>query len=98
MANEEEIEHRMASLGVEDEENEVFVLDGDIDEQVNMYELCLVGRLLTEKSVNTRAMKTKITDVWRPTMGLNVKELEYGLFIFQFYRKEDMQWVVKGRP
>lgn len=31
-------------------------------------------------------------------MRLNIKDLEHGLFLFQFYRKEDMQWVLKGGP
>lgn len=98
MANGEDIDQRMANLGVEDEEKEVFVLDVDIDENMNRYELCLVGRLFTEKNVNTRVRKSKIADVWRPAMGLNIKELEHGLFLFQFYKKEDMRWVVKGGP
>lgn len=98
MAREEDIDQRLANLGIEDEENDVFILDGDIDEEVNKYELCLVGRLLTEKSINVRAMKSKIADVWRPAMGLTIKELGQGLFLFQFYRKEDKQWVLKGGP
>ena len=98
MAEEEDINHRMASLGIEEEENDVFVLEGDIDEDVNRYELCLVGRLLTEKNINIRAMKSKIADVWRPAMALKIKELAPGLFLFQFYRKEDKQWVLNGGP
>lgn len=98
MAGEEEINHCMASLGIEEEENEGFILEGDIDEEVNKYELCLVGRLLTEKSINVRAMKSKIADVWRPSMGLTIKEIDQGLFLFQFYRKEDKQWVQNGGP
>lgn len=96
MTSGDDIGQRMANLGIEEEENEVFVLEGDIDESENRYELCLVGRLLTEKNINTRAMKSKIADIWRPTMGLNIKELAQGLFLFQFYRREDMQWVEKG--
>lgn len=98
MAGEEGIDHQLASLGIEDEENEVFVLEGDIDEDVNRYDLCLVGRLLTEKSINVRAMKSKMADVWRPTMGLSIKEIGQGLLLFQFYRKEDKQWVQNGGP
>ncbi|WOG82416.1 hypothetical protein DCAR_0101580 [Daucus carota subsp. sativus] len=43
-------------------------------------------------------MKSKMADVWRPAMGINIKELEPGLFLFQFYHKEDMNWVLKGGP
>ncbi|XP_074327248.1 uncharacterized protein LOC141696272 [Apium graveolens] len=98
MVSGEDIDYRMASLEIDEEENEAFVLDGDVDEKANKYELCLVGRLLTEKSINVRAMKSKLADVWRPAMGLSIKDLDQGCFLFQFYRKEDMQWVLKGGP
>lgn len=39
----------------------------------NRYELCLVGRFLTEKSINVRATKSKTADVWKPAMGISVK-------------------------
>lgn len=44
-----DINQQMAGLGIDEEENESFVLDDDIEEDVNRYELCLVGKLLTEK-------------------------------------------------
>lgn len=53
----------MAGLNMEEEENEELVFEGDIEEEVDRYELCLVGRFLTEKNINTRAMKTKMADV-----------------------------------
>lgn len=43
-------------------------------------------------------MKTKMEDVWKPVMGINIKELESGVYLFQFYHKEDMQWVLNGGP
>lgn len=29
-------------------------------------------------------------------MGINIKELETRIFLFQFYHKEDMNWVLNG--
>lgn len=98
MNEERDLDQHMATLGIEEEENESFVFEGDIEEDVNQYELCLVGKLLTEKNVNIRAMKSKIADVWKPAMGINIKELDQGTFLFQFYRNEDLQWVMKGGP
>lgn len=98
MEDDGDINQHMEGLGIDDEENESFVLEDDIEEDVNRYELCLVGRLLTEKNVNVRAMKSKLADVWKPTMGINIKEIEQGLFLFQFFRKEDMLWVMSGGP
>lgn len=98
MARFQNIEEQMAGLNIEEEENEELVFEDDIEEEVDRYELCLVGRFLTEKNINTRAMKTKMADVWKPTMGINIKEIETGIFLFQFYHKEDMQWVLNGGP
>ncbi|XP_074348138.1 uncharacterized protein LOC141686923 [Apium graveolens] len=98
MADGEDINQRMENLGIDDEQNAEFILEGDVDESINRYELCLVGRLLTEKGINTRIMKSRIADVWRPAMGINIKDLEHGQFLFQFFRKEDIQWVTKGGP
>ena len=85
MARYQNISEQLENLNVEDEENEDLVFEGDIVEENNKYELCLVGRFLTEKNINTRAMKTKLADIWKPTMGINIKELETGIFLFQFY-------------
>lgn len=98
MARYHDIESQMASLDIEEEENESFVLEEDVEEGSNRYELCLVGRFLTEKTINLRAMRTKMADVWKPAMGISIKELEQGIYLFQFFHKEDMQWVVKGGP
>lgn len=69
-----------------------------MEEEGNKYDLCVVGRFLTEKNVNVRAMKTKMADIWRPTMVINIKKIEQGTFLFQFYHKEDMFWVLRGGP
>lgn len=53
----------MASLDIEEEENESFVFDEDVEEAIKMFELCLVGRFHTEKTINLREMKTKMADV-----------------------------------
>lgn len=98
MSRYQDLNERMAELNVEEEENSAFVFEGDVEEVTNKYELCLVGRFLTERNVNVRAMKSKMADVWKPAMGISIKELEQGIFLFQFYHKEDMNWVLNGGP
>lgn len=82
MARYRNIEDQFANLNVEDEENEDLTFEGDIEEEVNKYELCLIGRFLTEKNINTRTMKVKMADIWKPAMGINIKELETGIYLF----------------
>ncbi|KAL8088288.1 hypothetical protein AgCh_038171 [Apium graveolens] len=79
MARYQNVDEQMAALNIEDEENESLIFEGDIEENVNRYELCLVGRFLTEKNLNVRAMKSKMANIWKPTMGINIRELEPAL-------------------
>lgn len=53
----------MASMGIEDEENEELFFGDEIAEDMNNYELCIVGRFLTEKNLNAREMKSKLVDI-----------------------------------
>lgn len=76
------IEDHPANIDIEEEENESFNFDEEIGTEVNRFELCLVGRFLTEKSINLRTMRTKMADVWKPTMGISIKELEQGIYLF----------------
>ncbi|WOH00918.1 hypothetical protein DCAR_0520294 [Daucus carota subsp. sativus] len=98
MASVSDIEMGLATMDIEAEENEELCFDGEIEEEANRFELCLVGRFLTEKNINVRAMRSKMANVWRPTMGVNIKELKGGLFLFQFYHKDDFKWVQSGGP
>lgn len=87
---------QLAELDIENEENEELVFDERVEEEVNLFELCLVGRFLSEKSINERAMKSKLADLWKPTMGINIKNIKTGLYLFQFYHKDDMNWVTRN--
>lgn len=43
-------------------------------------------------------MKTKMTDILRPVMGILIKDIKPGLFLFQFYHQDDTKWVKNGGP
>ncbi|KAL8106742.1 hypothetical protein AgCh_023488 [Apium graveolens] len=94
----EDIEMNLAELDIANEENEELSLDEGVEEEINRFELCLVGRFLTEKSINARAMKSKMADLWKPAMGINIKDLKPGLFLFQFYHKDGMILVNTNGP
>lgn len=94
----EAINRQMEGMDIEDEENEELFFDEGVEDNINKFELCLVGRFLTVKNVNSKAMKSKLADVWRPAKGINIKDLKSGLFLFQFYHIDDMQWVLNGGP
>ncbi|XP_074347294.1 uncharacterized protein LOC141686139 [Apium graveolens] len=39
-----------------------------------------------------------MADIWKPAMGINIKVLTPGLFLFQFYHKDDMNWMMNNGP
>lgn len=98
MASEDGLRVLMRDLDISNEENEELVFEDENEEIDNKFELCLVGRFLTDKNLNVRAMKSKMADIWRPTRGINIKTLTQGLFLFQFYHKDDMQWMMDNGP
>lgn len=61
----------MAELDIEKEENEELVFDEGVEEKSNKFDLYLVRRYLMEKSINTRAIKSKMGDIRRPAMGIH---------------------------
>lgn len=64
MTTVDDIEMQMADVDIKNEENEELIFDDNVEEEVNMFDLCLVGRFLTEKSINVRVIKTKLADIW----------------------------------
>lgn len=98
MATGDDLDVQMAELDITNEENEELIFDDEVQEDGNKFELCLVGRFLTEKNINLRAMQTKLADLWRPAMGITIKMLIPGIYLFQFYQIEDIGWVMNNGP
>lgn len=98
MAEGDNLDLRIAELDISNEENEEWMFDEEAEETGNRFELCLVGSFLTEKSLNVRVMKSKMADIWKPAMGINIKTLRPGLYLFQFYHKDDMMWMMNNGP
>ncbi|KAL8093379.1 hypothetical protein AgCh_035304 [Apium graveolens] len=94
----EDIEMQLAELDIENEENEELVFDEGVEEESNHFELCLFGRFLSEKNNSEKAMKSKLADLWKPAMGINIKSIKEGLYLFQFYHKDDLNWVINNGP
>lgn len=98
MARMDEINNHLGNLNIEDEENEELCFEEGFEEGPNRFELCVVGRFLTDKNINSRVMKSKMADIWRPARGINIKDLKPGVFLFQFFHEDDMAWVINGGP
>lgn len=68
----QDLNDQMKGLDIDDEENTEFVFDDVVEEATNKYDMCLMGRFLTEKYINVRAMKSKLADIWEPAMWINI--------------------------
>uniref|UniRef100_A0A803N338 CCHC-type domain-containing protein n=1 Tax=Chenopodium quinoa TaxID=63459 RepID=A0A803N338_CHEQI len=89
------------NLKLTDEEN--LVLEGsnsmvDANEPDNRIALCLVGKLLTKKTFNAEAMKRVLKNLWRIDDNVAIRSVDTNLFVFQFFKTEDREKVLDGRP
>lgn len=98
MARVDDINVQMAGMGIDNEENTELIFDEEAEDVSNKFQMCLVGHFLTEKNLNVRAMKSKLADIWHPARGINIKDLRPGVYLFQFYHVDDMDWVMNGGP
>lgn len=80
------------------EDSDVVVQGVDGGEGAEDLSLCLIGRFLTDHPIRLQIMKDCMAGVWRPLGGITVREVETGLFSFQFYHQVDIQRVLKGGP
>lgn len=72
-------------------------LDKDHESTFNA-NLCVVARFISEGRVDFQAMQQTLAALWKPGMGVYIKELEINLFLFQFYHEVDIKRVMDGCP
>ncbi|XP_057779545.1 uncharacterized protein LOC130998128 [Salvia miltiorrhiza] len=92
------MEDQMANLHISEEDDEL-VLDDEITGDSNVtVDLCLVGRFLTDQTINFPLMRSRLASVWRPGKGVFVKDIGQGRYIFQFFHEIDLIRVYDGGP
>ncbi|CAN0847528.1 hypothetical protein LINGRAHAP2_LOCUS5024 [Linum grandiflorum] len=62
------------------------------------YELCVVGTFLTKRGMNLQAIRRVLPSVWEPGRGVEVDELEGGLYLFRFEHQLDVCKVIDKGP
>lgn len=58
----------------------------------------MVGRFLTDKHIKFDYMQQVLASVWRPVMGMRIKEIRPNLYIFQFFHEKDISRVLDRGP
>ncbi|XP_019192094.1 PREDICTED: uncharacterized protein LOC109186530 [Ipomoea nil] len=92
---------RWADVVLDDEEDDVFIPPGaaEVEQPAAAVQTWrLVGRFLTTKLVKAEFMSQVMASVWQPVKGVQVSELQPGLFLFVFFHETDIQLVLEGRP
>ncbi|KAJ8433134.1 hypothetical protein Cgig2_004872 [Carnegiea gigantea] len=67
----------------------------EVEDEVS---LCLIGKLNTQSSFNPEALKQTMQNIWRPSQGLVITNLDVHLFAFQFFPIGDKDFVLGGGP
>ncbi|KAH1108734.1 hypothetical protein J1N35_012502 [Gossypium stocksii] len=98
MENMEEVNTDLANLNITDEEEDPMVVLGDDSADAHLYDLCLVGRVLTDSVVNFPSLRNTLADLWHPLKGVSITVLEDKRILFRFYCEIDLNRVLEGIP
>ncbi|XVF75725.1 hypothetical protein PTKIN_Ptkin13bG0209800 [Pterospermum kingtungense] len=86
------MEKNLQGLTISTGEEDEFILGPDEevhdDKQFDFY---LVGRFLTDRSINFNVMRNRLAAIWRPRKGTCVKDIGEGFYLVQFFHIVDMK-------
>ncbi|KAL2894912.1 hypothetical protein RDABS01_010821 [Bienertia sinuspersici] len=89
------LEEKWKALSLMEEEEDALICDDEPDElSEQLVAHCLVGKLLTNSPFNPEALKNTIKNLWKPSKGLVVTEIENNIFVLQFFSKNDREKVM----
>lgn len=81
----DELTRLCEALSLCNEDGEVITIERRAkDAGVQKLKQCLVGKVLTNKSIRCEGFKTTIQQIWRTIHGVKTKSLGNNTFIFQF--------------
>ena len=67
-------------------------------EEISALSLCVVGKLWTKRKFNSTAFINTIKKIWNPNKGMEAKEIDTNLYLFQFFHWKDLDRVVEREP
>ena len=71
---------------IEDEEDFGLVYEEDESaSRIRTQSWCLVGKFLTDRIINSQAMKSTLSALWRPMKGVFIRDIKPNLFYFSFF-------------
>jgi len=73
----------------------VTINDNNEDLENLKWEICLLGKFLTDKYINFVGLNDYLQMKWSPK-HMEIKKTEYDVYIFQFHHEMDIQQVLDG--
>ncbi|MBA0729717.1 hypothetical protein Golax_020333 [Gossypium laxum] len=89
MANVDLVNTELANLNIKDEEEDPMVVLGENIADEQLYDLCLVERVLTDSVVNFPSLRNTLANLWHPLRGVSITKLENKRILFRFYKGEE---------
>lgn len=59
---------------------------------------CLLGRFLTDRAINFNIIRSRMASIWHPGKGVNIREINTRLYLFQFFHLIDLKRILEGGP
>ena len=81
-----------------EEEVQIVVSGEDKAEMLEQCALSMVGRLLTNRKQNQRALKNTLRLAWKASPNLRIVEVGNDIFQFKFSNECQLQWVETNGP
>lgn len=91
------MEEEIANLNIADEE-EAVVHDLEEEEDDNEFNLCLVGRALTNSVVHFPSLRIVLVELWHPIEGVSITKIEDKRVLFRFCNELDLKRVLDETP
>ena len=82
----------------EDEKSKVVIEKDWIEETTDARRNCLLGKLLTKRVLNLEVMRSVVYKVWKLVGGLEIKEVDDKVHVFQFQDETEKDRVLVRQP
>ncbi|CAN1763226.1 hypothetical protein LINPERHAP1_LOCUS8741 [Linum perenne] len=93
------METGVAQLTLEEDEEEELIFSRDaVNIEVEDYNLCVVGYLMTNKGFNFAALESRLAELWQPGRGVTIEDLGGNLLLFRFYHEIDLRRMMELGP
>ncbi|PPS01252.1 hypothetical protein GOBAR_AA19412 [Gossypium barbadense] len=86
----------LANLNISDDDEEIIEGQSINEKEDEEYELCLIGKVLTESVVHSPSMIRTLAEAWHPVSGISITDLGEKRSLFRFYHEIDIKRVLRG--